>query len=266
MGCSMRSPPRLLLFIASLMGSGAPLVPLRAADHGPQDPQLEGVWAVESVELSGQAVKGLEGARLRMSGGKKTFTRPDGAVEKGVYSLDPSRAPKQMVSTTEGRSGAQRGIYAVEGDRLKICLTSGDTAPGEFSTRAGTDLLLIVLRRAAGQPETAPERAGAPRPAPAREGPSGTRSFRMGFTGFVHDTTPAAVADSRKFTRENGDLIAHHIEGVPWAEAHRDLPFPQAMLEEWEGKRSATPPRGKVYLAISPGRGDLKPAEKCLPL
>ncbi|MBI5760242.1 MAG: hypothetical protein HZA46_17130 [Planctomycetales bacterium] len=34
----------------------------------------------------------------------------------------------------------------------------------------------------------------------------------------------------------------------------------------WKGKKSATPPGGKVYLAISPGRGDMQLAEKALPL
>jgi hypothetical protein len=62
--------------------------------------------------------------------------------------------------------------------------------------------------------------------------------------------------------RENGDILCHHIEGVPWAEALHKRPFPKAMLAEWEGKKSATPPSGKVYLAISPGRGELKIAEK----
>ena len=38
------------------------------------------------------------------------------------------------------------------------------------------------------------------------------------------------------------------------------------MLDEWEGKKSATPPRAQVYLAISPGRGDLKVADKAGPL
>jgi hypothetical protein len=104
------------------------------------------------------------------------------------------------------------------------------------------------------------------KPRELRKKPAGPRTFRMGFTGFVHDTTPEAVTDSRKFVRENGDIIAHHIEGVPWAEAHQGLPFPKAMVEEWEGKKAGTPPGGKVYLAISPGRGDLKLAEKCLPL
>lgn len=93
-----------------------------------------------------------------------------------------------------------------------------------------------------------------------------SRTFRMGFTGFVYDTTPEAVAASRKFVRENGDILAHHIEGVPWTEALHDRPFPRAMLEEWEGKKTATPSRGKVYLAISPGRGDLKVADKAGPL
>jgi hypothetical protein len=36
-------------------------------------------------------------------------------------------------------------------------------------------------------------------------------------------------------------------------------------LKEWEGKKAATPDRGAVYLAVSPGRGDLKQAEKSLP-
>ena len=115
---------------------------------------------------------------------------------------------------------------------------------------------MVVLRR-----------AGAERgDTPAAKKPTGKRSFRMGFTGFVYDITPEAVAASRKFVRENGDLLAHHIEGVPWAEALSGKPFPKAVLDEWEGKKSATPPRGQVYLAISPGRGELKVADKAGPL
>jgi hypothetical protein len=98
------------------------------------------------------------------------------------------------------------------------------------------------------------------------EKPSEKRSFRMGFTGFVHDITLEAVTASRKFVRENGDILAHHIEGVPWAEVLAGQPFPKAILEEWTGKKSATPPKGKVYLAISPGRGELKVADKAAPL
>jgi hypothetical protein len=84
------------------------------------------------------------------------------------------------------------------------------------------------------------------------------RPFRMGFTAFPHDFSMEAVEQTRQFVRENADLIAHHIEGVPWAEALRDGPFPKEILDEHESKRSMKPPGAKVYLAVSPGRGDLK--------
>lgn len=120
-------------------------------------------------------------------------------------------------------------------------------------------LLVLALSASAGQsPDTAAKTAA---PA-AADIPTGTRSFYMGFTGFVFDYTPQAVAATHKFVRENGDILAHHIEGVPWAQALSGEPFPAAMLQEWKDKKSAAPPGGKIYLAISPGRGDLKPADK----
>lgn len=94
------------------------------------------------------------------------------------------------------------------------------------------------------------------------ESPTGPRNFYMGFTGFVYDYTPAAVEATHKFVRENGDILCHHIEGVPWAEALKDEPFPAALFQEWKDKKSAARPGMKIYLAISPGRGDLKPADK----
>lgn len=89
-----------------------------------------------------------------------------------------------------------------------------------------------------------------------------SRSFRMGFTAFPHDITVEAVNQTRQFVRTNADLIAHHIEGVPWAEALRNEPFPKELVSDREMKRSMTPPGAKVYLAVSPGRGELKLAEK----
>jgi hypothetical protein len=89
-----------------------------------------------------------------------------------------------------------------------------------------------------------------------------SRPFRMGFTAFPYDITAEAVEQTRQFVRENADLIAHHIEGVPWAEALRDAPFPKAVQSDHESKRSMKPPGAKVYLAVSPGRGDLKQPDR----
>ena len=101
--------------------------------------------------------------------------------------------------------------------------------------------------------------------APCRADGPAQRHFRMGFTGFPHDYTAEAVRDARQFCRDNADIIAHHIEGVPWAEALADKPFGDELLKEWAGKKETTPKGGKVYLAVSPWRGTLKPAEKALP-
>ncbi|HEX7899513.1 MAG TPA: hypothetical protein VF950_17225 [Planctomycetota bacterium] len=102
-------------------------------------------------------------------------------------------------------------------------------------------------------------------PARVQEPPT-PRAFRMGFTAFPHDHTPEAFLETRDFVHANADLIAHHIEGVPWAETHAGGPLPAKLLEDWNGKKSMTPKGAKVYLAVSPGRGELKVHDKAGPL
>lgn len=93
-----------------------------------------------------------------------------------------------------------------------------------------------------------------------------TRRYRIGFTGFPYDISLEAVAQAHKYTREYSDIIAHHIEGVPWAESLAGQPYSKPRINDWTGKRSAKPKDGKVYLAVSPGRGDLKVADDSAPL
>ena len=229
--------------------------------------KIEGRWKVTSVELAGVSVPGLADAELVLADGKKIFTLPGGRVETGTYHLNAARQPAQIDAATEGKVGTEEGIYAVDGDTLKLCLaTGGGQRPREFTTRKGSDQILIVLRRVVKKPAVEKPAVDVPTDDIAGEKPRGKRNFRMGFTGFVYDISLQAMTNSRTFVRENGDILAHHIEGVPWAEALNGRPFPGAMLEEWQGKKLAMPPRGQVYLAISPGRGDLKVAEKAGPL
>src|SRR5262245_6081255 len=78
------------------------------------------------------------------------------------------------------------------------------------------------------------------------------RSFRMGFTPFPYDMTEKAVAETRRFVKTHGDLVAFHIEGVPWAESLEGKPFNPELVRDWEGQKGARPEGGKVYLAVSP--------------
>ncbi len=242
--------------IAVLLAGNGDMV--RAEEPGKEPGKIEGRWKVVSVELAGAPLSGFEDAGIVFEDGIKTFTLPGGKVEKGTYRVDAGKRPSEIDSTTEGKGGIEAGIYAIDGDTLKMCLaTSGGPRPKEFVTAKGGDHLLIVFRRVGAKPA-----GNRPAPQPL----TGRRPFRMGFTGFVYDYTPEAVAASRTFVRENGDILAHHIEGVPWAEVLSGERFPKALLDSWEGKKSATPPKGQVYLAISPGRGDLKVADKAGPL
>lgn len=226
-------------------------------------PAIEGTWIIASVEVAGAPVESLKGAQLVLStGGKKTFTLPGGVVEKGTYSIDASKSPPQIDATTDGKEGSEPGIFELKDDTLKMCLGgSRGVRPTKFATGKEGGVMLIVLKRSSEKEKPAVDDKKM-----AQSKPTGTRGFRMGFTGFVHDITPDAVTASRKFVRENGDILAHHVEGAPWAEALSGEAFPKALLQEWEGKKSATPPKGKVYLAISPGRGELKVQDKAGPL
>ena len=84
-----------------------------------------------------------------------------------------------------------------------------------------------------------------------------TRAFRMGFTPFPYDITAEAVADTREFLRENADIIAFHMESVPWTEALAGEPFRDGLMADWEYKRGIMPPEAKTYVAVSPGRDGL---------
>jgi len=98
-------------------------------------------------------------------------------------------------------------------------------------------------------------------PSPAQD--SATRSFRMGFTPFVHDATPQATREMRAFLAENADILAVHLDGVPWVEALADKPYHPKLMKEWQDKAAARPPKAKVYLAISPldnGRKGMSPS------
>ena len=90
-------------------------------------------------------------ARPRRTARRSSHCRTVGSKRERISSM-PASNPSEIDSTTEGRDGTEKGIYAVEGDTLKLCLsTQGGKRPTEFATKTGTDELLIVLRRVENQ-------------------------------------------------------------------------------------------------------------------
>jgi hypothetical protein len=98
------------------------------------------------------------------------------------------------------------------------------------------------------------------------------RPFYMGFTPWPSDFSLEAVQDMYDFLGRNSDIIAEHIEGVPWTEALNGQPFSEGLMNDWNGRKKSIPAHAKVYLAISPlsgtraGIADYRGAAEHMPL
>jgi hypothetical protein len=79
----------------------------------------------------------------------------------------------------------------------------------------------------------------------------------MGFTPFPPDDTPEAAKDVTQFIKANSDIVAQHMESVPWTEALNGQPFQAHLLNNWRERKANMPPNATVYLALNPGRGAL---------
>ena len=66
-----------------------------------------------------------------------------------------------------------------------------------------------------------------------------TRPFRMGFTGFLHEYTKKGFLERAKFVPKHGDLIAHHLEGVPWAETLAEKDYTKEVLNDWKDRKNS---------------------------
>ena len=83
----------------------------------------------------------------------------------GTFTLETTQTPKVIVFTWKEsplnpkEDVPQKAIYAVDGDTLKLCLSSGKNAPAEFSANAGSKRALWIFKR-----DPASKKKGAKRP------------------------------------------------------------------------------------------------------
>jgi uncharacterized protein (TIGR03067 family) len=113
---------------------------------------LEGTWIPVTAELGGQklADEYIKDTKLILSAGRYTYI-----IDQGTYKLVPSEGPKaQKAMDITGIEGPNKGrtllaIYELAGDSLRICYDlDGKLRPEAFTTRAGTQQLLVVYKRA----------------------------------------------------------------------------------------------------------------------
>jgi len=65
------------------------------------------------------------------------------------------------------------------------------------------------------------------------------RAFWIGLTPFPHNTMQHALDYNRVRLRQDGDLIAHHLDkGVPWAEALAGQPVSGELADGWAYRKA----------------------------
>ena len=115
---------------------------------------MQGDWVAKSIEKDG---KPLPAEILKLMSftfdGDKAIARigPAGAemVDNSTYTIDPSKAPKQIVMTDKDKK-VSLGIYELDKDELKISFrdpASDKGVPNVFAAAAGSEQVYMVLTR-----------------------------------------------------------------------------------------------------------------------
>ena len=151
---------------AAKIGPEAPTVPAPARLNKEQPPKksdvekLQGTWNIATLEMDGMKMpdNAVTGARIVLQGNNFTSISM-GATYKGTFKVDATKMPRTIDMTfTDGpeKGNTSLGIYELDGDHWKICLTvTGTERPKEFATKAGGGHAFETLKRQTAEKEQA---------------------------------------------------------------------------------------------------------------
>ena len=148
--------PSLALPVIALVSFGA--APAREDAVKKELLKMEGAWQLVRGDEGGEpfseyVVKNLE---VSIKGDQLTFKNIAPLTDKAgklTIKIDPSTTPKCIDLKVEAGSlkgTVLEGVYECKGDELKLCLffASGTrNRPLEFETKAGSNRVLLVLKR-----------------------------------------------------------------------------------------------------------------------
>lgn len=104
--------------------------------------KLAGVWVVESMEMNGKQAESSKGDLFTFTADKLTIKTKvkEGGAES--YLIVPTKKPKEI--DFKGKAPGL-GIYELDGDTLKLCLSTNGKRPTALDSNQG---LLGVLKSA----------------------------------------------------------------------------------------------------------------------
>lgn len=128
-------------------------VSFAADDKADAAKAINGTWTVESHLMGGEPLPPEKRKAMTVTFEGEKFSIKDGdkVVRAGTLKLDT--APKvHTVDIThtegEGKGTAMPGIFAVDGDAMRVCFdTAGKARPDKFASPANSTMALMVLKR-----------------------------------------------------------------------------------------------------------------------
>lgn len=123
---------------------------------GTDKDRLQGKWQITSIDMDGQVYKRGD----KSDGWKSTFDTElviqgdrlnhGPAANVGTFQLDDTQSPKQITFQDKDGKLTFRGIYAIDGDTVTLCVNGNGTdarRPAEFAAKEGTPIVLIALKK-----------------------------------------------------------------------------------------------------------------------
>jgi uncharacterized protein (TIGR03067 family) len=168
----------------------------------PELKPLQGSWQIELQEEDGEKVPADQLKGRSVLFGMNAFVELHNGkmIQLGALKLDASKTPKTvnaMVMEGKQKGDILQGIYALDGDVLKICFDmQGNQRPKEFKTTAGSGFRLMVCKRIRVKGED-------------QELPGNYRSETVMADGrkFVLDTSIERVGDAYLLTYKKGNAV-----------------------------------------------------------
>jgi uncharacterized protein (TIGR03067 family) len=118
--------------------------------------ELDGEWTMVSGTLDGRPVdrRMLATGRRVTLGDESTVLFGASVFMRMTFRLDPTASPKAIdyvITAGSSKGKAQRGIYDLVGDVLRLCVAPpGAERPAEFTSARGDGRLLTEWRKASG--------------------------------------------------------------------------------------------------------------------
>jgi uncharacterized protein (TIGR03067 family) len=134
-----------------ILGTGLVL----AQTAGDAQTRLQGSWTATKAERDGKAAEDVVGHRLSFTGNRFQIVAKDGKpLYTGTVRLEPGAKPAAIdFDHTEGtlKSKAWKGIYALDGDTLRICDNAPNldaSRPVAFEAKSGSGYVFVTFERA----------------------------------------------------------------------------------------------------------------------